>query len=1122
MRPIELAMNAFGSYGGEERLDFTRLGRHGLFLITGDTGAGKTTLFDAITFALYGEGSGGSERRGSRTFRSDFAADGADTWVRFTFEHQGRRYRIQRSPAYRRAGRSTERPADAQLESLDDGRTWTRIRDVDRQVTALIGLDQKQFRQVAMIAQGDFLRILNASSGDRQEIFRQIFDTQIYADITATVNEHSRAARDALQAARETYARLAGQIELPPEADAERCAALAGSPLHAAALVEDLAGMLAEDESKAEQMRAAREARSARLERLTASRALAEATNQGIRELEQARAELEALNGEHADMETLAERVEMARRAAAIQAIRDTADREGKRERQMAAELAETRDILAALEAKAYEMEALAARVELARRAAALLPTREQALRERGRQRETENALAQAKSDLEALEDRAEAMAALEARVGLGRRAAGIQKAWDDRLREAERLQAMKDAAQAAENAHSEAAAEYRKCGEAHAAAEAALARRPELEHRAEALARVLPLFPECRTAAEGLDEGIASFDAARARQAAASRRYAEQFELYLRDQAGILAETLAPGQPCPVCGSTAHPSPAPHLTSAPDRASVDAAAAARDKADQAAVKAAEAVALGRQKLSALSAQLAAGIGDAADPQVRTLYSRDREEACREEAARLSAEARALQAGFEAADAALRAAEQSLAGALRLRDGARASLDAQSSKASESERAWEEAMQSAGFASEAAFLAARLPDEEMDAGSSALEEYRGSLRVARAALDAAGTALEAQSKRRAQAEAEWHSSLVKYDFPNEEAFSAACLSEEALREGSESLEAYRSDVKVARTKADHSAESLETQRLQTEEAREVWLNAMADSGFADEGAFLAACVPPDALRADSARVERYREALSAARARATQLGERWSGAEAVDSSGLDAALEDLHREEAEAVQRESALKQRAGLNRRTLENLQANVGEMADAEERYSILEDLRTTLTGRIAGQKVKISFENYILQYYFRRVIAEANRRLDRMSDGRYRLCLKPGESGNAVGGLGLNVFDAYTRRERDVQTLSGGESFVASLALALGFADVVQARSGGVQLDTLFIDEGFGSLDDETLNRALNALDSLAGGSRLVGVISHVNLLKQRIDRRIVVARDAAGGSHARIEA
>ena len=189
---------------------------------------------------------------------------------------------------------------------------------------------------------------------------------------------------------------------------------------------------------------------------------------------------------------------------------------------------------------------------------------------------------------------------------------------------------------------------------------------------------------------------------------------------------------------------------------------------------------------------------------------------------------------------------------------------------------------------------------------------------------------------------------------------------------------------------------------------------------------------------------------------------------------------------------------------------------------MADAEERYSILEDLRTTLTGRIAGQKVKISFENYILQYYFRRVIAEANRRLDRMSDGRYRLCLKPGESGNAVGGLGLNVFDAYTRRERDVQTLSGGESFVASLALALGFADVVQARSGGVQLDTLFIDEGFGSLDDETLNRALNALDSLAGGSRLVGVISHVNLLKQRIDRRIVVARDAAGGSHARIEA
>ena len=175
---------------------------------------------------------------------------------------------------------------------------------------------------------------------------------------------------------------------------------------------------------------------------------------------------------------------------------------------------------------------------------------------------------------------------------------------------------------------------------------------------------------------------------------------------------------------------------------------------------------------------------------------------------------------------------------------------------------------------------------------------------------------------------------------------------------------------------------------------------------------------------------------------------------------------------------------------------------------------------DLRLTVIGRVPGAQ-KVPFENYILQYYFKRVIYEANRRLEGMTEARYRLCWKEDDGGTGVAGLGLNVFDAYTRRVRDVQTLSGGESFVASLALALGFADVVKARSGGVRLDTLFIDEGFGSLDDDALERALNVLDDLAEGSRLVGVISHVDMLKTRIDRRIAVTRDGQGGSHVKIE-
>ncbi|MBR1559550.1 MAG: SMC family ATPase, partial [Clostridia bacterium] len=238
MRPIELKLCAFGPYRGEETLDFTRLGASGLFLVTGDTGAGKTTLFDVICFALYGQASGGSKRRSSKSFRSDFAAPDAETWVAFTFEHRGKRYRVTRNPEYLKPGRKTPKPAEATMECLDDGRVWSRVEEVRRAVEELLGLNEAQFGQVAMIAQGDFMKILNAKSSERQEIFRQIFDTRLYDDITRAVQARWSDARAERQAALEGYDLAAGGIEWPEDSDEWR--PLAGSPAHAAALAERL------------------------------------------------------------------------------------------------------------------------------------------------------------------------------------------------------------------------------------------------------------------------------------------------------------------------------------------------------------------------------------------------------------------------------------------------------------------------------------------------------------------------------------------------------------------------------------------------------------------------------------------------------------------------------------------------------------------------------------------------------------------------------------------------------------------------------------------------------------------------------------------------------------------
>ena len=869
MRPIELRMSAFGPYREVETIDFERLGRQGLFLITGDTGAGKTTIFDAICFALYGQASGGGKRRSSKSFRSDFAAPEAETWVEYTFEHRGKRYRVRRNPEYLRPGRKTPKLADAEMECLDDGRVWTKVEEVRRAVDPLIGLNEVQFGQVAMIAQGDFLKILHAPSERRREIFRQIFDTQIYDDITKAVQSRWSDARAEHQAALDAYALAAGSIEWPEAADAAaEWRKLAESPVHAGALAERMEASLKADERAAKEAAARRRDVAEAMEALSSQLAVAERQNQGI----------DALKAQS-----------------------------GK---------------LAALEAQSGEYAELSQRAALAQRVAEIEPIGRQAALEAGRREE----FAQKRSEA------AQALAGAEAAVA-----------------EARPVQA---------------------------AAREAMAEKPELERRIDALSSALPLFAQLRQAREALRQDRKSLAEAQRGKAAAGEEYARLFEEYLRNQAGVLAETLSMGQPCPVCGSTSHPRPAPHLERAPSRAEVDRAAGARDLADQTALKVAEAVSRSAQQADALTRQLTERTGGA---------DADREQVCRDEVHALRARAEALQRAFDRADEALRRAEQALS-------------------------------------------AARTDD------------------------------------------ARW-------------------------------------------------AEQLARQAQQADEAAQDWENALADSGFDSREAFAAARLPVGELKQLQARLERYHRECAAARALYDSLSQQWSGAQPLDTEALSAQLAARRADQAALEKTEVEASRRAGLNRRALKALRAASDRVEAAGERFALLEDLRRTVIGRVPGAQ-KIPFENYILQYYFKRVIYEANRRLDQMTDGRYRLCWKELQGGTSVAGLGLDVYDAYTGKVRDVQTLSGGESFLASLALALGFADVAQARSGGVQLDTMFIDEGFGTLDDEALERALTALDGLAG-NRLVGVISHVGLLRQRIDRRIRVTRDRDGCSHVRVE-
>lgn len=331
----------------------------------------------------------------------------------------------------------------------------------------------------------------------------------------------------------------------------------------------------------------------------------------------------------------------------------------------------------------------------------------------------------------------------------------------------------------------------------------------------------------------------------------------------------------------------------------------------------------------------------------------------------------------------------------------------------------------------------------------------------------------------------------------------------------AMEDARREHQAAQSALEAARALLSGSRSEREAQAASALDADAAWRNALGEEGFSGEDDYRAALVDEAEENAMAARLARYESALSAAEAALASLAELWEGRQPVDGEALRRRTEALRARTEALLRVEKDAQARLSHDSCLLPQLKRAVDEVERCLEDFGVLDDLYRTASGNVRGAR-KIPLENYLLQYYFRRVIIAANVRLTRMSEGRFSLCQKQEEGLGGKAGLALDVLDRHTGKVRDVGTLSGGESFLASLAMALGFADVVQARRGGVRLDTLFIDEGFGTLDEETLLRALNVLEELAGGRRLIGVISHVAALKECIPRKIEVRASPAGGS------
>lgn len=875
MKPIQLVLSAFGPYVERTVIDFSALGEEGLFLIAGDTGAGKTTIFDAISFALYGEASGGKEKRKSKSFHSDYVSDQTETYVELTFRHRGETWWIRRNLEYQRPAKkkkdgmetTTRQAADAQMRNEDTGEEILRMDDVNRRVRELLGLTQDQFTQTVMIAQGDFLKILTASSDDRKKLFRDLFHTNLYVDLQSRLQEKNRACADEQKALEQVILSAEGKID--PEAEfAEREILLSycGQIQHTDALCALLARLIEQERAAQEQARAQKK----------------EAADQ-IGALIAAVTEGERVN-------------------------RDFAEWESKKAR------------LAALTAGQGEIDAQRAALAAARRAQQL-ETDEALMRRTRRDMDAQRA---ALSDAQAALEQAEK---------------ALPEA-ETRMKEAES-----------------------RGGEIHAL----LAQAKQMED-------CLPVLGEVEQLKAALDTQKRELQRLTADSSRAQAAYTAAQNSYYLSQAGLLARELKAGQPCPVCGSTAHPCPAQITPETVTRQALEQAAERRETAEKAQSDAATRLAANRAALDEREDRL-----------------------------------RALKIGAD-----------------ETRQRLAARIDAAHQAAADRQR-------------------------EIDEARSAYQALDKRKTAAQSAVDAAQKQLAALEKD--------------------------------LRAQTEAFEQKR-----------------------------------AAHGFEDEASYrLAKRTNADIERLDW-EIRNFDEQKCTLAAQTHELEDKLSGRQRTDLAALQNRRAAALDRQAKAENAEKAMVRKLTLHESAEREIRQANAAIQKKRGKWQIIQELYTCCAGIAAGNpRAKLTFEAYVQQYYFRFVVAAANKRLTRLTDGMFTLRVMR-EAANRVSqsGLDLEVLDRSTGQARDVSTLSGGESFLASLALALGLSDAVQSQSGQIRMDAMFIDEGFGSLDENALRSSIDVLLELADGKRLIGIISHVQELEERIDKQIVVTKTPNGST------
>lgn len=919
MRPLKLTLSAFGPYAGKTDFDFDKLGTGGLYLITGDTGAGKTTIFDAITYALYGDPSGNN--REVSMFRSKYADLETPTFVKLTFKYKDNEYVVKRNPEYERASQRgsgvTKQTAGVEL-TLPDKKILTKTKEVDTAIKNIMGIDKNQFCQIAMIAQGDFLKLLLAPTKERIEIFRHIFKTKLYSDLQNKLKQEASSLDNSCLQIRQSITQYIASINC--DESSLHCVQVSkakNNELPIDECISLLENLLAEDSQSEEKTAEKILSIEKQADKIKLNIQQGESISRAKLLLEQTDALIKKLSS---DKITLA----------------DALDEENKR----SVEIEKLTKDSATISAQLPEYDELSQKQTALAKNISLIE-------------QNNLTLNKAKTDIDTLKSQIESLNA-----------------------EAKTLE---------------------KCGEQKIILENNIL---SLNDRLSKLQQLLHSMETLKKNHEEHKKAVQIYKEKQANVDSLDASYKEGHKLYLDAQAGILAENLKENMPCPVCGSLSHPKKASKPVDVPTKDELD----------------------------------------------------------------------ALQNRISAANKEVE------------------------------------------MASQAAGKIKGIIDEKMESTLTSIKELLGEINMNSATDIAKENISELQAKIKSI------NSDIKQLNKN---ISRKDSIEKILPQSTKRLEELQDSINtISNTVTTYTSKNKAIEERIADLKSKLLFSSKLEADTKIKSNNDTVLKIQKAIELATKRLNECNEKLASANATKVELSKQLKGKEEINLENEKNKLYELESNIRRLRAYKEEIHSRIVNNQSNYKNINLKSDELIEAEKQYTIVKSLSDTANGNITG-KDKIMLETYIQMHYFDRIISRANARLVIMTGGQYDLVRRK-EAASKMGqsGLDLDVIDHYNGTERSVKSLSGGESFKASLALALGLSDEIQSSAGGIQLDTMFIDEGFGSLDEDSLSQAMNALASLASSNKLIGIISHVGELKQKIDKQIIVKKDKTGGSRAEI--